>query len=226
MASPRPSPPSNAPSSPDQGRFDRYLAGDKNAMGSEAVRGAELFNGKGGCAACHSGPLFSDQSFHNLGVWRKGRTSAGSETVTKSPADRGKFKTRDCACHALRNPYMHDGKTKTLADVVHYLDRWRHCKPEPRRAVKPLNLTVRERRDLVAFLKALTVPSPGSATESPVGRRFHSASRKASHFGILAPARFANRHPQPPACSQDVGAWRPGPDRAGKESQPSPGPTS
>jgi len=42
------------------GPFDRYLAGDKNAMGSEAVRGAELFNGKGGAlpvTAAHSFPI-------------------------------------------------------------------------------------------------------------------------------------------------------------------------
>jgi cytochrome c peroxidase len=143
------------------GPFDRYLAGDKNAMGSEAVRGAELFNGKGGCAACHSGPLFSDQSFHNLGVGAKAaHPDVGRETVTKSPADRGKFKTPGLRNVTRSYPYMHDGKTKTLADVVHYLDRGGTANPNLDALVKPLNLTVRERRDLVAFLKALTGPEP------------------------------------------------------------------
>jgi len=39
---------------------------------------------------------------------------------------------------------MHDGKTKTLADVVHYLDRGGTANPNLDALVKPLNLTVRK----------------------------------------------------------------------------------
>ncbi|MCX8049258.1 MAG: cytochrome-c peroxidase [Methylohalobius sp.] len=53
--------------------FDRYLyGGDKNALSPAAVRGLELFRGKGRCVSCHvieqSTALFTDNRFHNLGV--------------------------------------------------------------------------------------------------------------------------------------------------------------
>jgi len=48
--------------------YDMYLSGDRKAMNPAAIRGMRIFNGKGHCSPCHSGPAFSDQSFHNLGV--------------------------------------------------------------------------------------------------------------------------------------------------------------
>ena len=49
-------------------RFDRWVAGDANALTPEEQNGAEVFVGKGGCTACHSGPFFSDNFFHNIGL--------------------------------------------------------------------------------------------------------------------------------------------------------------
>jgi len=48
--------------------FDQYVAGNTSAISTSAKRGVKLFVGKAGCNACHSGPFFSDQKFHNLGV--------------------------------------------------------------------------------------------------------------------------------------------------------------
>jgi len=52
--------------------FDRYMAGDANAIDDSAKRGWSLFNGKARCNDCHAfntvSPLFSDQKFHNIGV--------------------------------------------------------------------------------------------------------------------------------------------------------------
>jgi cytochrome c peroxidase len=48
--------------------FDNYVAGDTTAISTSAKRGLKLFVGKAGCNACHAGPFFSDQKFHNLGV--------------------------------------------------------------------------------------------------------------------------------------------------------------
>lgn len=52
--------------------FDRYVAGDGKAMSDSAKRGLKLFIGKAFCVQCHSGPVFSDQQFHNLGVPQSG----------------------------------------------------------------------------------------------------------------------------------------------------------
>jgi cytochrome c peroxidase len=50
------------------GRFDRWMHGDSGALSAAEQRGAQLFVGRGQCASCHSGPFFSDQKFHVVGV--------------------------------------------------------------------------------------------------------------------------------------------------------------
>jgi cytochrome c peroxidase len=52
--------------------FDRFLAGNPQAISDQAKRGWALFQGKGRCTSCHAfngvAPLFSDQKFHNIGI--------------------------------------------------------------------------------------------------------------------------------------------------------------
>jgi cytochrome c peroxidase len=52
--------------------FDRFLAGNPQAISDQAQRGWALFQGKGRCSSCHAfnvvSPLFSDQKFHNIGI--------------------------------------------------------------------------------------------------------------------------------------------------------------
>ena len=52
--------------------FDRFMAGDQNAISASAKRGWSIFNGKGRCMSCHgwnpTQPLFTDNRFHNIGV--------------------------------------------------------------------------------------------------------------------------------------------------------------
>jgi cytochrome c peroxidase len=52
--------------------FDRFTQGETDALSASARRGLKLFIGKAACVACHSGPTFSDQSFHNTGVTQTG----------------------------------------------------------------------------------------------------------------------------------------------------------
>ncbi len=60
-------------------RVDEYLAGDENALSDNEVFGLRVF-ATSGCLACHSGPRFSDERFHNIGV----------SDVAGSPADEGR----------------------------------------------------------------------------------------------------------------------------------------
>ncbi|GIW40608.1 MAG: cytochrome-c peroxidase [Candidatus Binatia bacterium] len=136
--------------------FDRYQAGDRDAMSPSAVRGMELFNGKANCKACHSGFNFTDESYHNLGVgWGK---DPGRFEVTKNEEDRGAFKTPTLRNVALTAPYMHDGSEATLEEVVEFYDRGGNKNPNLSPEMKPLGLSEQEKRDLVAFLHALTGP--------------------------------------------------------------------
>jgi cytochrome c peroxidase len=49
-------------------RFDAWVAGDSEALSAGEQRGAQVFIGAGKCVDCHSGPFFSDQAFHNVGL--------------------------------------------------------------------------------------------------------------------------------------------------------------
>src|ERR1043166_121062 len=93
--------------------FDRYMKGDKSAMTPAAVQGMQLFVGKAGCANCHDGPNFTDESFYNIGVGGKDK---GRAAIAKDEALLGAFKTPGLRNVALTAPYMHDGSLKTLKE--------------------------------------------------------------------------------------------------------------
>ena len=48
--------------------FQRYVNGDEQALSPAAKRGFKLFQDKAQCASCHTAPLMTDNSFHNIGV--------------------------------------------------------------------------------------------------------------------------------------------------------------
>lgn len=71
-----------------QAAYDRWLAGDRDAMSPAAQRGLRLFIGKAECVMCHSGPNFTDWQFHNLGVPVEDpeRRAAGSSVANLAEA--------------------------------------------------------------------------------------------------------------------------------------------
>lgn len=137
--------------------YDRYQAGDKDALSASAVRGMEIFNGKGNCKVCHSGFNFTDESYHNLGVGMSAaKPDVGRFDQTKKDSERGAFKTPTLRNIAQTGPYMHDGSEATLKQVVEFYNRGGVKNPQLSAEVKPLGLNAKEVDDLVAFLEALT----------------------------------------------------------------------
>ncbi len=112
--------------------FDRFLAGERRAMGKGAVRGMRLFYGKAGCSACHSGVFQSDQSYHAIAMPQigpgkgdgfDGREDYGRERVSGEETDRYRFRTPTLRNVALTGPWGHDGAYNSLEAVVrHHLD--------------------------------------------------------------------------------------------------------
>lgn len=137
--------------------FDRYARGDDKAMSESAVRGLELFVGKANCSVCHSGPNLADKRFHNIGI-EDG--DPGRYAVTKADADRGAFRTPTLRNIALTAPYMHDGSSKTLRDVIdHYEKVANEGKAKHANLsmfFRPFKLTEDEKKDLENFMRALT----------------------------------------------------------------------
>jgi cytochrome c peroxidase len=131
--------------------FDRFVAGDETAMSAAAQRGFQLFVGGAGCADCHSGPLFSDQSYRNLGLeptdGDRGRydiisaiaedpfngagdysddTVAGQAFLDDVEAQTdnlmGRFRVPTVRDAARSAPYMHNGSIATLDDLIDFYD--------------------------------------------------------------------------------------------------------
>ena len=137
--------------------FDRYEHGDQNALSEPAKRGLQIFRGKGNCIACHSGPLLSDEDFHNTGVsWGKEPLDLGRYELTRRDADRGKFKTPTLRNVALTAPYMHDGSLATLQEVVEFYSKGANPNSHLDREIRPIQLAPTGRSDLGEFLRSLT----------------------------------------------------------------------
>jgi len=138
--------------------YDRFIAGDTGALAAGARRGFDLFRTRARCSSCHTGPLLSDERFHNTGVaWRSGTlTDEGRSRITQVRADRGAFKTPTLRDVARTAPYMHDGSLATLEAVVEFYAAGGTPNPELDREIVRLDLSVAERRDLAAFLRSLT----------------------------------------------------------------------
>jgi len=79
--------------------FDRYVAGDTEAISASAKRGLKLFVGKAGCIECHNTPHFSDDDFHNNGL--------AAEGPNIDPSELGRF---DAIDFLLANEFNSSGR--------------------------------------------------------------------------------------------------------------------
>ena len=166
--------------------YDRFLGGDRAALTASERRGMDLFfSEKTECFHCHgdftlsdgatfAGKAFDELHFHNTGLYNvdgKGAYPEGNQgliDVTNEPADMGRFKAPTLRNISVTAPYMHDGSIATLDEVLdHYSAGGRTLTSGPNAGVGSANpfrsefvtgftLSAEERRDLLAFLAALT----------------------------------------------------------------------
>lgn len=158
---------------------------DTGNLSDSASRGFELFTGKAGCAACHTGLRFTDDKPHNIGtpenpeIWNNPlrhvtyvafamfmgvenymniRRDVGAHVWTHKAdgSDIGTFITPTLRELKQTAPYMHNGTFETLADVVEFYNKGGGADPNKDRAIEPLGLSQDERKNLVAFLESLS----------------------------------------------------------------------
>ncbi len=134
--------------------YDRFKAGQKDALSEAAQRGMALFFGKAQCSSCHIGANFTDNAFHNIGVGMdKKEPDVGREAISGLGGDKGSFKTPTLREIARTAPYMHDGSLKTLEDVVEHYDKGGIPNTWLDEGIFALKLTDQEKKDLVTFMK-------------------------------------------------------------------------
>ena len=141
---------------------DRFQGGDFTALGVEERLGLWVYESKGRCWRCHSGPNFSDEDFHNTGVGvRTGVAEEARMQVTHDERDRGRFKTPTLRGVALDPPYMHDGSLATLEDVVAFYKHGGGANAGLDEALSGIEISDADAKNLVAFLKALSRRAEG-----------------------------------------------------------------
>jgi len=142
-------------------RFDKYyFESDTNALTVQEKKGLEIFFNKGDCNHCHSDVLLSDDAFRNNGLDAT-FTDNGRGNITKSQSDNGKFKVVSLRNIEVTAPYMHDGRFKTLEEVVNQYNEGIHTNSpnmddNMQKLIQGIQLTTQEKLDLVAFLKTFT----------------------------------------------------------------------
>jgi cytochrome c peroxidase len=142
--------------------FDRWVSGKQGAMSRDQIAGFALFidPNKGNCSSCHSGPNFTDNGFHNVGLASWGDENADVGRFAQRPvaAMKGAFKTPTVREAEHTAPYFHDGSAKTLEELVEFYAKGGVVKANLSASMKPLQLSDTEKAQLVAFVKALSSP--------------------------------------------------------------------
>jgi cytochrome c peroxidase len=168
--------------------LDRFLSGDTNALSPEALKGYEIFTGKGNCTECHYGFNLADDRFHALNVrenpehlkdpriaatrrfvakvydFKEFRTLAedpGRYLITKDQRDWTAFRTPTLREIARTAPYMHNGIYATLDEVIEFFNAGGG---KGNAVLKPLQLTDVEKNHLRVFLEEGLTGAPITIT--------------------------------------------------------------
>ncbi len=145
-------------------KFDKYRAGEIQLTKSE-LNGYELFTTEEGadCFHCHGGygnPLFTTNLFYNNGKDTTFTDPMDRFSITHDPMDHGAYKATTLRNIEVTGPYMHDGRFKTLEEVIDFYSSNLKVSPYINPLMHHINnggvqLTSSEKEDLLNFLKTL-----------------------------------------------------------------------
>jgi cytochrome c peroxidase len=161
---------------PFNSKFDRNISGKENSLSQDEINGFNLFMGKAKCATCHFAPVFNglvptvfkESEIELIGVPGtkdtinpKIDTDLGRYELYKTEQRKFFFKTPTVRNIEKTAPYMHNGVYTTLEEVIDFYNKgggaglgiMTEYQTLPNTS---LNLTKKEKKNLVAFLKTLT----------------------------------------------------------------------
>lgn len=156
-------------------KFNKFFPGNFQYLTASETQGAVLFNGftswdpngvplGADCFHCHGGALMQ-QNNPSFTMANNGLDSVltdfGLGKITGKPSDNGKFKSSTLLNIAVSGPYMHDGRFKTLEEVIdHYSDHVNFNSPNfsplMNHDQRRMMLTTQQKADLKAFLLTTT----------------------------------------------------------------------
>lgn len=139
--------------------WDKFLAGDKNAITPEQRAGFTEFVAAG-CTTCHLGPHLGALAPNKLGLlipWPN-QNDKGRFEVTKNPNDMMFFKVPSLRNITKTAPYFHDGSVESLEEAVKLMAYHQSGK----------KLTDEQAKSIVKFLECLTGELPTEYIKKPV----------------------------------------------------------
>jgi cytochrome c peroxidase len=137
--------------------YDRFLNGEKNALTAQAKRGQQIFERTGECTECHSGYNFTNEKFASLGIGPDQLSpDLGLGGITGKRRDAGKFKVPTLREVTHTGPYMHDGRFKTLDEVLEFYRKGGRPDAHLDSRIAPFFLDAAAKADLTAFLDSLS----------------------------------------------------------------------
>lgn len=145
--------------------FDRYVKGDRAALTPAQVRGFNFFrSGRTRCFECHGMPTFANRDFKIIGVPNaEGQQDMdyGRFDVTKGEGNKFAFKVPTLRNVVLNAPYMHNGKFKTLEEVLDFYAAGGGSgagfkEPKLDDKIHVYAISASEKQDMIQFLYALT----------------------------------------------------------------------
>ena len=153
----------------NQSKYDGIVSGTSH-LSQEEVDGFVLLNDqtKGDCLHCHStdgNALGTTLGFSNNGLDSVSKVAdfldKGRGAITGKVTDYGKFKIPSLRNIALTAPYMHDGRFKTLEEVLDFYSEGVKSSPTIDSKMEFVhrggaNLTKEEKQKIIAFLQTLT----------------------------------------------------------------------
>lgn len=146
-------------------KYDRVMRGEARFTEAEQRGWSIYFDAsdelpKSECGHCHLDPLFTNLDFFNNGIEKvdelEDYVDKGRGEVTGWKYHNGQFRTPTLRNIALTAPYMHDGRMKTLEEVIDHYISGGHLVENVNPNVRRLNFSERDKRDLIAFLNTLT----------------------------------------------------------------------
>jgi cytochrome c peroxidase len=132
--------------------FDKFIAGDKNALSARQLQGLEVFL-REDCASCHAGPLLGGQDLHLIEDYPTSRAGDQFE-FRKRMGNTHKFKVAPLRNIARTAPYLHDGRYSTLEESLG--DRLLAYMVREANIRETVDLAEGELEALVGFLQSLT----------------------------------------------------------------------
>lgn len=151
---------------PDQSPWDRYRAGDEDALGPLERYGWQSFQTER-CQNCHVPPLFTNNEFINIGL-RRSEHDLGRGGVSGRPEDAGDMKVPSLRNIGLRSRFMHTGEFRSLGEAINFYRNGASL-PEvdeiPDGGAYTFTLSLQTAADLQSFLaNALTDPRVAAET--------------------------------------------------------------